>query len=186
MKRKIRIATVLTLAGFLTATVPLAAFASSPLLSGYGGPGTGEQAIIGSTLLKGSGGGTGSGGAGSRGAGSDGSTGAQRATGARRGSTVSSSSSGSDATTGGVGVGDHGRALTRTPHVGTGSTSTTRPIAPHGSQVQAFVYPSALASPASASSAIEISSSDLLLLVGIIATLGLVGVFTVRLARLQP
>ncbi len=34
-------------------SVPAAAFAGSPLLSGYGGPGAGEQAILGSTLIGG-------------------------------------------------------------------------------------------------------------------------------------
>jgi hypothetical protein len=41
-----------------------AATASSTLLSGYGGPGQGNQAILGSTLIGGAGGGSGGGGAG--------------------------------------------------------------------------------------------------------------------------
>jgi hypothetical protein len=45
------------------ALVPASALASGPgpLLSGYGGPGAGAQAILGATLLKGPGGGAGSG-----------------------------------------------------------------------------------------------------------------------------
>lgn len=38
--------------------LPSTALASGPLLSGYGGPGTGAQAIIGATLLNGPGGGS--------------------------------------------------------------------------------------------------------------------------------
>jgi len=45
-----------------------AASASSTLLSGYGGPGQGNQAILGSTLIGGGGGSRGSGGGGSSGA----------------------------------------------------------------------------------------------------------------------
>ena len=62
MNRNIRIASALALAGFLAALAPLAAYAGSPLLSGYGGPGAGEQAIVGSTLIGGPRGGAGSGG----------------------------------------------------------------------------------------------------------------------------
>jgi|SRR6185312_5776440 len=52
--------------GLLGAFAP-AASASSTLLSGYGGPGQGNQAILGSTLIGGSGGGSGSSGGGSAG-----------------------------------------------------------------------------------------------------------------------
>jgi hypothetical protein len=62
-----RIATLLTLAlfvGLIVVPVSVAAPASS-LLSGYGGPGAGDQAILGSTLVGGPGGGGGSSGTGS-------------------------------------------------------------------------------------------------------------------------
>jgi hypothetical protein len=49
----------LTLLAVLTAAAPSCAFANS-LLSGYGGPGEGSQAIIGSALVGGAGGGGGS------------------------------------------------------------------------------------------------------------------------------
>ncbi len=59
MSRKSKIAPALTLTCLVLAAAPVAAFASSPLLSGYGGPGAGAQAIIGSTLSGGSSGGAG-------------------------------------------------------------------------------------------------------------------------------
>src|SRR2546421_57056 len=54
---------IITSAGLLLAAaacMPVAAHAN-PLLSGYGGPGQGNQAILGATLLNGSGGGGSSG-----------------------------------------------------------------------------------------------------------------------------
>ena len=66
MHQKISIVSALTLTlalvAILCVSVPTVALAGSPLLSGYGGPGTGEQAILGSTLVGGPGGGSGSGG----------------------------------------------------------------------------------------------------------------------------
>ena len=60
-RHRIITTTVLTVA---LLCVPASALASSTLLSGYGGPGQGNQAIIGSTLVGGSGGGKGGGGSG--------------------------------------------------------------------------------------------------------------------------
>ncbi|MGO9488301.1 MAG: hypothetical protein ACLQBB_04640 [Solirubrobacteraceae bacterium] len=56
--------------------VPAAAGASSTLLSGYGGPGEGNQAILGSTLIGGAGGSAGGGSSGGGQGGSGGPTGA--------------------------------------------------------------------------------------------------------------
>ena len=53
------ISLTLTLLAMLISTAPSSAFAN-PLLSGYGGPGAGSQAILGSTLVGGAGGGGGS------------------------------------------------------------------------------------------------------------------------------
>jgi hypothetical protein len=164
MNRNIRIASALALAlaSFLSASTPLAAFAGSPLLSGYGGPGAGEQAIVGSTLLGGPHGGAGSGG--------------------------SSGSAGS----GGAGLGGSGRALSggsgsNSAWLGAGSAAASQTgvrVAPGGTS--AFVYPASLRSASVNSPALGISGGDLVLLAGIIATLALVGTLTIRLARLQP
>jgi hypothetical protein len=64
------ISSTLTLLAVLATVAPSSAFAG-PLLSGYGGPGEGNQAILGSTLIGGAGGGSGSSGGSS---GSDGSS----------------------------------------------------------------------------------------------------------------
>ena len=58
------ILSILTLLAVASAALPSAAAASS-LLGGYGGPGEGNQAILGSALLNGTGGGSGGGSAGS-------------------------------------------------------------------------------------------------------------------------
>ncbi len=67
--RLITAATIMAVAGFLAA--PLTSDANS-LLSGYGGPGTGSQAILGATLLNGPGSGGSSGAGGSSAGGSSG------------------------------------------------------------------------------------------------------------------
>jgi hypothetical protein len=59
-----RLITMLGLAALVGCAMPASALASSTLLSGYGGPGQGNQAIIGSTLVGGSGGGRGGAGGG--------------------------------------------------------------------------------------------------------------------------
>src|SRR5579863_3764035 len=53
MKRHATIVPTFALVAALGVCVPATAGASAPLLSGYGGPGTGSQAILGSTLLGG-------------------------------------------------------------------------------------------------------------------------------------
>jgi hypothetical protein len=63
MKSNRKITPIIALAVTLSAFAPSSAPASS-LLSGYGGPGQGAQAILGSTLLKGPSGGAGGGSAG--------------------------------------------------------------------------------------------------------------------------
>ncbi|MEA2214462.1 MAG: hypothetical protein QOK19_23 [Solirubrobacteraceae bacterium] len=61
-----RITTAAAVAVLLTCIPAGAASGASTLLSGYGGPGAGNQAILGSTLVGGSGKGAGGGGAGSQ------------------------------------------------------------------------------------------------------------------------
>jgi hypothetical protein len=65
-----RLGSICAAALAIAAAAPLAAQAG-PLLSGYGGPGQGNQAILGSTLLGGSGGGSGGGSASSSGSGAE-------------------------------------------------------------------------------------------------------------------
>lgn len=64
MRRRLMLVTMGSLLA-ISSSAGVAAAASSPLLSGYGGPGQGNQAILGATLLNGPSGGGGSGGAGS-------------------------------------------------------------------------------------------------------------------------
>jgi hypothetical protein len=178
MKRKIRIASALALAGFLSVSAPLAASAGTPMLSGYGGPGAGEQAIIGSTLLGGPRGGAGSGGSSwssssssnvardSNGRQATNSAGAGRATGTSPSGSSSSSKS--------------------APVIRGGAPRPARSDASHAGGAGVYVYPSAPASAQGGSSVIGISGRDILPLIGIMAMLGLIGLLTVGLARLQP
>jgi hypothetical protein len=164
------------------------AFAGSPLLSGYGGPGAGEQAILGSTLIGGSGGAGGSSGSGdSAGLGSATGSGGVSLSGSTAASTsntggTSSTGSGSARGSGAVGSGSGNAASkgvgnpSRSPR--TGSMEATTGAA-------AYVYPTSQGSVVSPSPLTGISSGDVLLLIGILATLGLVAVLTLRLSRLQ-
>lgn len=178
MNRNIRIASALALTGFLSASAPLPASAGTPLLSGYGGPGAGEQAIVGSTLLGGgrgggsSGGPTSSGGSGSASLGSSG------------GTSSSGSTSGSSGAGGSRSGGSSAGSSATKRAVGKGSAEAGRSRGAGAGAVGAYVYPK---SPASSDSRlIGISSGDVLPAVGIVLALTLVGVFTLRFVRLQP
>src|SRR5262249_33452093 len=100
MTRHRTIATAVTLLAFLAAGTPVPASASS-VLSGYGGPGQGNQAILGSALLSGPGGGGGSsgrggsGGAGGSGGGGSSSQGGSSSEGGSSGALPSGRSGGS-------------------------------------------------------------------------------------------
>ncbi len=192
MNRKSRIVVVLVAFGLVPAAASPVALAGSPLLSGYGGPGTGEQAVIGSTLI---GGGGGSGSSGS--AGSGGSSSANSTTAGGAGSTVPGTTS---AVTGGSSAGGGGsRASSKGSGAGEGASGAKHAGGSHtggsaairgttggrGIQVHAFVYPTALRSASVDSPALGISGSDLLLLLAAIATLALVAAATLRLSRLQ-
>jgi hypothetical protein len=197
MERKIRIATVTALVGLLAVAAPVGASAAGPLLSGYGGPGTGEQAIIGSTLINGTHGGRGGSGGSSGGAGSGrlGSTGSGNQSEASRGGLAAGSSDGSQAARGGAASGGPGRSSANgRTGAGRGAASSSLKGASQAGQLagsatsppHAFVYPSSLDSRSGDSSALSVSITDIFLLFGITATLGVIGVFTVRLSRLQP
>jgi hypothetical protein len=173
MNRKIRIASALALAGFLSASAPLAASAGTPLLSGYGGPGAGEQAIVGSTLLGGPRGG--------------GSSGVSSSSGGS--ATPSLGGSGGRSSNGSTSTGSSGGASARTEGSSAGSSSAKRAEVGRSrgigvDAVGAHIYPKS--SVSGDSRPIGISSGDVLPIVGIGIALTLIGVFTVRFVRLQP
>lgn len=201
MNRKGRIVVVLVSLGLVPGVASSAAFAGSPLLSGYGGPGAGEQAVIGSTLIGAPGGGAGSGGssgssgsAGSAGSGSAGSAsagGGSASTSAATSAVTGGSSAGGSSAGGNAGGGAGGKGASGAAggHRGgshaTGSASTRAGASNTGAQTHAFVYPTGLRSASVDSPALGISGSDLLLFLAAIATLALVAVATLRLSRLQ-
>lgn len=177
MTRTIWIASTLALVVSLGA-VPTSAFAVSPLLSGYGGPGAGEQAIVGSTLLGGPRGGSGPGGL----SGSDGSP---------------LAASGGRSSNGSAALGSHRADRSRTSESQTysGSTGsaaagdsgsrTARSGAPPVDRAGVGRYESSQGS-AGDSLVVGMSSGDVLALAGILVALTLIGTLTVRLAKLQP
>jgi hypothetical protein len=190
MNRKRRIASALALAGFLCMSTSSTTVAASPQLSGYGGPGAGEQTILGSTLLGRRGGGSAPGGsAGSGGptqAGGAGSAvgGAENPTTRRYGGASNSGSSeASGSSTGGTSASGTG-----------GSPATTHGAQQAGGKARLpgrasvagiYVYPSSLRLASSDSSALAISGGDVLLLMAVVIAIVLVGVLTMRLGRLQ-
>ena len=151
----------------LSAAMPVAASGSS-LLSGYGGPGQGNQAILGSSLVNG--GGPKSGGGGGAPAGGGGST----ATGAS--STVNAQTR----------VVRGGKVSLARPHGsrthGQGKQGSVRKPAPTGSGAQ--VYPaSARGAAAGGSETLGLSSEDLLYVLLALCGLVLTGMVTRRMAR---
>ena len=178
MNRKIGIASALALAGVLFVLLPAAASAGSPLLSGYGGPGAGEQAIVGSTLLGGPRGGAGLGGS----SGSAGSGG-----GALGGSGATLSGGGGSNSVGAhSGRAGSGGSIAASARVTSGRASQTARAQTGHADARAYVYPNSPRSASSDSPALGFSGGSLGLLAGIIAMLALVGTLTIRLARLQP
>jgi hypothetical protein len=176
MNRKSWIASTVALLGALSVSLPTVAQGAGPLLSGYGGPGAGEQALIGSTLVGGPSGGAGSGGS----SGSAGSGGAGQSSAGQGGPSGNPLGGGSTpAGVGGVHTGSAGGS--RSAGGGAGSVVP----AGRGAGTSAFVYPSSARSASVGSSALGLSSGDVLALVGILAGLALLGAYTVRLTRLQ-
>jgi len=187
MNRIVRIASTLALVGSVFVFAPTVASAGSPLLSGYGGPGGGEQAILGSTLLGGSGSGGSSASGGSGGAGQGGSGGISSAGPGTNLAPAHESTRGSSSAGAGTGGTATGRARSRS---GGGPRSTTAGGLRAGRKAdaaptRAYVYPSSLRQASASSSVLEISGGDLLVIVGTIATLGLLAVLTIRIGRLQ-
>jgi hypothetical protein len=178
MKRIIRIALALAPLVALSASAPTVASAGSPLLSGYGGPGAGEQVIVGSTLLIGARGGAGSGG----------SSGSGGSAGASQGGSGASPPNGSRATL--SGAGSNGGSIAGNRGGGSqarGALRAGRGVDPRTGRANAnpYVYPAALRSASTDSPLLGISGGDMLLLIATIVTLVLTGVLTIRLTRLQ-
>jgi hypothetical protein len=139
---------------------------AAPLLSGYGGPGSGSQAILGSTLIGGSGGGGGSGGATTQGAGSAGVS----SPGALAGSSAGSSSG------------------SRPLRTHAARHATKKPGAPHAgapAPSEAATGPLQRASDSATGGwrLAGLSSLDLLYAVIIIGFLAFAGILTGKLAR---
>ena len=158
MNRKTRMASALILADLVLVSLPAPASATGPLLSGYGGPGAGEQSLIGSTLLSGPRGGAGS-------------SGSPNAGGPSSVTALGRSGGGSDRSTAPVG---ESRGVSHPSRHGSVQASA---------HPNAYVYSNF--SPSAASSLLGMAGDELLLLVSIIAGLGLTGALTRRLAVLQ-
>jgi hypothetical protein len=176
MNRKIRIEMALGLAlvSIVSAFAPLAASAT-PLLSGYGGPGAGEQAIVGSMLLGGARGGGSSGGSSDTGGPAGSGAGAPAAGGSASGSSSEGGTSpGGRSPAGSSSVNGAGAAR------GSGAEGSSA----GAGGVGAHVYRGSSAS--SDLGLIGITDGDVLPIVGIVVALILVGVFTLRFVRLQP
>jgi hypothetical protein len=153
-----------------------AALAGS-LLSGYGGPGQGNQALLGSALLKRPGGGSGSNGSGSNSA------------------STSGTSSSTSATLGGTasnGSGSVSRSATRgkprRSHVSGGASAASSGTQPGRSATTprsiADVYAAAeRGGPAPSAGTLGLSGADLLLILLALGMLGLIGALSWTLAR---
>jgi hypothetical protein len=171
MNRHQRITSVLVFVALIAAAFPGAGLASS-LLSGYGGPGEGNQAVLGSALLnapKGGGGGGGGAGAGSLGSGQ-----------------ASSGQSGEAAASPGAKAGATSKRAT---HKGSsGRTRSAKPAAGGGtaqaSHTRAVIYPAASREVTTGGSrALGLSGADFVYIILALGVLALTGLLTVRLTR---
>jgi hypothetical protein len=172
------------IAGILAASIAAtpAAAHTSTLLSGYGGPGQGNQAILGSTVVKGGGGSQGGGG----GAAASGQAEASAGSGEERGSEPSlvateapsgagHAPSGSASSAGHPATGEHPRATRRA-----GATAAT-PHAARATVAQATAYPaSERLGSGQHDSALGLSSADLVYVLLAAAVLVSLGVLTRR------
>jgi hypothetical protein len=173
---RIAIQTLVFLAA--TAVLPAPALASS-LLSGYGGPGQGNQAVLGSALLNGPKGRGGSGGSGGSGSAPSGT--AQQAGGS--GETSTSTPQGTTTTTergssvpAGKGAPGGEGGSTKSAKGNTGASGSSRPAAGHSSAVaHASFYPASERIAASAQGS-TIPGSDIVYIIlgaAILVSLGL-------------
>ena len=167
---RLTIAGVSVALALASALLPTAAL-GSPLLSGYGGPGTGNQALLGSTLLNGpaGGGGSGGGGASEGGAGSPGSEGTLAGGGGERATHAGSGRTGAARSTGGK---SRTHAAGKTSAGGAGPHPATLP-------------PASARERGGAGQAPVLSGANLLYVLLALAALVATGAFTRRLTR-QP
>jgi hypothetical protein len=156
----------LTAALALALAAPLAAQAG-PLLSGYGGPGQGNQAILGSTLIGGPGGGSG---------GSGGSSGSGRPSEAAASGSSSAGSTVSTSAGASAGASSSQRRAHGGSHAGAGATAPAQPI--RGELGRRSYHGLERAG----SSALDLSAAEVVYIVLAAAALAVVGVLTRRLA----
>jgi hypothetical protein len=181
MKSHRTISLTTALLAALVAVAPASASANS-LLSGYGGPGAGNQAILGSALIGGGGAAGGGGSSGSSGSGSPGSTGSSAGSeAAGGGETASAGSSGQGARgAGAAGDGTAGRAAggaagSRSGHgKASGGAARAYPVRPLDDASKAA---------SAGSGTLGFSAADFGYLLLVVAVLGATGVVTRRLAR---
>ena len=174
--------------GFLLAALvvglPAPALAS-PLLSGYGGPGQGNQAILGSALLNGPRGGGGSGNGSS--GGSSGASGSSSSTGTEGGASSSApvtGTSGKSAPSGSGGSGSGGSGTTSDATRGSARKGSRQGAQREATAAAASFYPASERTVAGEQTgAFGMSGDDLLYIVLAVGTLAFMGVFTRRLGR---
>jgi hypothetical protein len=181
---------LLTLSLTLTAALlPSNALAGS-LLSGYGGPGGGAQAILGSSLVNGGSGSSGSGGGGSAASGGEGGQGS--AAGAR--STGPSSAIDTGGSAGAAGAPGTRAAAGSTGGTGTRTSGSTGRSGGAGASVggpaaytpsrESSSYPAAGLPGAADYGALGFSGADELLMLLVLAALVITAIFTRRLTRM--
>jgi hypothetical protein len=181
MTRHQRTISIVVFLALFAAALPSAGLANS-LLSGYGGPGEGNQAILGSALLNTpKGGGGDGGGASGNGAGGDGavggSAGGGRASSSQPGKAVSPRSgraTGAGKAAGGGGSAARTRSSGTIGRGGAGRTS-------HGGSV---IYPAASSEVTTGGSrTLDLSGADFAYIIVALGVLALTGFLTMRLAR---
>jgi hypothetical protein len=180
MKSHRTISLTTALLAALVAVAPACASANS-LLSGYGGPGAGNQAILGSALIGGGGSAGGGGSSGSSGSGSAGSTrssSGSEAAGEGEAASAGSSGGGSEA-----GAGEKGA-----PGKAAGGAAGSRGGHGKASGGAARAYPvrpldDASKAASAGSGTLGFSAADFGYLLLVVAVLGATGVVTRRLAR---
>jgi hypothetical protein len=159
-----RLTTAATIVALSLCVLPAGADASSTLLSGYGGPGQGNQAIIGSTLIGGAGKGAGGGGSGSSGSVSAGSASLEAP------APTSTKASGRSHAKRAHHAGKRTSAATSTPaHVSGGASSSGTPAASTAHD--------------SGGSTLGLTGADLLYIVLAFGAVALTAVLTGRLTR---
>jgi hypothetical protein len=170
--------TIILIVGLLAVlgTAPTDAALASSLLSGYGGPGQGNQAILGSALLNRPGGGSGSSGSGS----GDSSSLASSAGSSTTSSEAAASNGTGSSTQSGTG---HKASGTRASEAHRGSQARRSASAPSIADVYAAAE---RGRQVPSTPAFGLSGGDLLLIVLVLGMLALIGVLSRRQTRLTP